>query len=288
MTGNATYTATFTANTNSYTITWVNYDGTVLATDAVAYGVIPVYSGATPTKPADAQYTYAFAGWTPEVVAVTGNATYTAVFTQTVNTYTVTFVDYDGTVLKIETVDYGASATAPSDPIREGYTFAGWDVSYTNVTADITVTAMYTVNYYILTISYVYEDGTAAAEAYTATLNYGDAYSVTSPVIDGYTPDMDIVSGTMGADNVTFTVVYTANETDNFVWGDANCDGICDFKDITLLLNVLSGNATLSEQGWINANVNGTTPETYDIDNPPADGINYADISAIYLVLLGL
>jgi uncharacterized repeat protein (TIGR02543 family) len=56
---------------------------------------------------------------------------------------TVTFVDWDGTVLKVEQVPYGGSATAPADPARSGYTFTGWDKGFTNVTSSITVTALY-------------------------------------------------------------------------------------------------------------------------------------------------
>lgn len=58
-------------------------------------------------------------------------------------TFTVTFVDFDGTVLKTETVESGKGATAPADPTREGYTFTGWDVSFDAVTSDMTVTARY-------------------------------------------------------------------------------------------------------------------------------------------------
>ena len=60
-----------------------------------------------------------------------------------VETFTVTFVDYDGTVLKTETVESGMSATAPAEPTREGYTFIGWSESYTNVTSDLIITAQY-------------------------------------------------------------------------------------------------------------------------------------------------
>ena len=70
--------------TKTYTIKWVNYDGTVLETDEeVPEGETPVYNGATPTKPADSQYTYAFKGWDKTVAAATCDTAYTAVYEQT-------------------------------------------------------------------------------------------------------------------------------------------------------------------------------------------------------------
>lgn len=78
-----TYVATYTQSVRNYTITWENYDWTVLDTDSVAYGDTPSYSWATPTKPSDAEYDYTFDGWDPQISAVTWDATYTATFTAT-------------------------------------------------------------------------------------------------------------------------------------------------------------------------------------------------------------
>ena len=58
-------------------------------------------------------------------------------------TYTVTFKDWDGTVLNTQTVKEGSSATAPSSPVREGYRFIGWDKDFSSITSDLTVTAQY-------------------------------------------------------------------------------------------------------------------------------------------------
>ena len=62
------------------TITFVDEDGTVLQETQVAAGRTPEYTGDTPTKPADKDYTYTFDTWDPEITTVTDDATYTAVY----------------------------------------------------------------------------------------------------------------------------------------------------------------------------------------------------------------
>ena len=62
----------------------------------------------------------------------------------TPKSYTVTFQDYDGKVLKTDIVRFGKSATAPESPTREGYTFAGWNKNFDSVTEDMVITAEYT------------------------------------------------------------------------------------------------------------------------------------------------
>ena len=144
VTGAATYTAVYAQTVRKYTVTFVDADGTELQKSDVEYGAMPTCS--SPTKTSTDQYDYTFTGWSPEVVSVTGAATYTAVYTQTVRKYTVTFVDFDGTLLDEQSVEYGQAAVAPQDPTREGYTFAGWDAAFNSITANLTVTATYTKN----------------------------------------------------------------------------------------------------------------------------------------------
>ena len=130
VTGDVTYTAEYTSTVNTYTVTWKNEDGTILETDkAVAYGTTPKYDGATPTKAADAQYTYTFKGWTPKVSAVTGNVTYTAEYTSTVNTYTVTFDANGGKgSMEDQSFNYGADVTLTENTFTcENYKFTGWN-----------------------------------------------------------------------------------------------------------------------------------------------------------------
>ena len=67
----------------SYTITFVNWDGELLEEYLLEEGTMPVYTGVTPTRPEDEDYTYEFCGWLPEIVAAVANADYTAQFTAT-------------------------------------------------------------------------------------------------------------------------------------------------------------------------------------------------------------
>ena len=132
------------------TVTWKNWDGTILGTSPVNYGTIPTYNG-TPARAADAQYTYRFIGWTPEPVPVMGNAEYTAVYEKELRSYTVRWLNWDGTELYRTTEKYGATPvyggvtpTRADDGVNS-YTFSGWNQTVTAVTGDTTYTAQFTV-----------------------------------------------------------------------------------------------------------------------------------------------
>ena len=83
--------------------------------------------------------------WKTHTVNFT-NMIYTVTYELASVLYTVTFKDWDGSVLKTQTVASGGSATPPPNPTRDGYTFSGWSGNYTNVTADVDIIAQYTKN----------------------------------------------------------------------------------------------------------------------------------------------
>lgn len=95
---------------------------------------------------------FAFVGWNTAIDGSGDDYAASAIFTPTASTelfaqwvpvYTVTFEDWDGTELDAQSVIQGQAATAPTDPVREGYTFYGWDVSFSDIQSEITVTALY-------------------------------------------------------------------------------------------------------------------------------------------------
>ena len=63
-----------------------------------------------------------------------------------------------------------------------------------------------------LTINCKYADGTEAKPTHTESLTYGSSYSVTSPLITGYTADKLTVSGSMPDSDVTVDVTFTAKD----------------------------------------------------------------------------
>lgn len=63
------------------------------------------------------------------------------------------------------------------------------------------------ITYYTLTINYVDGEGNAVADTYTRDLREGRSYSVTSPAVEGMTPDQATVSGVLNG-NTTITVTY--------------------------------------------------------------------------------
>lgn len=128
---------------------------TLLYTAAVADGGDGTYGGTTPTKASTAQFSYTFAGWSltqggsadsSALNAVTADRSVYAVFTATVRTYTVTWMN-GSTILETDTnVPYGTIPTYNGDtPVdsTNGYTFNGWSPVVGPITGNTTYTAQF-------------------------------------------------------------------------------------------------------------------------------------------------
>ena len=149
-------------NVNKYTIKWVNWDDSEVRTDTeVAYGT-ELEVPADPTREADAEYTYTFAGWTPKIETVTGDATYKATYTKEANTYTLTY-DLDGGEWENDTTytypkKYNEEVEVKADPTKTGYTFAGWTSAevevvngkFTMPAKNVTLKAKWNINKYTI------------------------------------------------------------------------------------------------------------------------------------------
>ena len=192
----------------AYTVTFQSEGGSEVASQIRAN--TPADRPADPTKEG-----YTFIGWyngesewnfeTP----VTADLTLTAKWQ--VNQYTITFKPENGGQDIVIKQDYGTAITAPANPTKTGYTFAGWDktIPTTMPAEDMTITAQWQVNQY--TITFKPENG---GQDIVIKQDYGTAITApANPTKTGYTfAGWDkTIPTTMPAENMTITARWTEN-----------------------------------------------------------------------------
>ena len=157
------FTVTFYDNNNEVMKTEdVNYNGTAQAPDTTKEG-------------------YAFINWSTSFVNVIYDLNVYANYQ--INVYTVTFKDYDGSIISEADAEYMTTAIAPSDPKRTGWTFVGWDTDISGVKSDLTVTAVYEVTKFAVTFINDRDDSIIEVQE----VAYGnDVVYPTAPVVRGY------------------------------------------------------------------------------------------------------
>lgn len=214
VTGNVTYTAEYTSKLNSYTVKWKNWDGTELKSEQVSYGKVPSYSGNTPARATDAQNIYTFSGWSPAVVAVTGNVTYTATFSTTA------VVHVSGIALNQKTITLqpGGSASLsasilPDAAMNKNVSWSSSDSSVVGVSGNglsATVTAK--------------KDGTATIVVTTADGNKTDTCVVTVRTAVS-SVSLNKTAATMGNGDtlaLTATITPSTASNQNVTWSSSN------------------------------------------------------------------
>ena len=133
---------------NRYTITFDTAGGSEVPSITQDYGTA-ITPPAAPTRTG-----YTFAGWDREIPTTMPAEDMTITARWTVNQYTITFKPENGGQDIVIKQDYGTAITAPANPTKTGYTFAGWDktIPTTMPAGDMTITARWTENRVIVII----------------------------------------------------------------------------------------------------------------------------------------
>ena len=254
VTGDASYTATYTPTLRSYTVKWM-CEGTQLDSKTAYYGAdIPAYSGTTePSKTATDEHTYTFKEWQTDADVsdgkVNGDITYNAAFDSTVNKYTVKWVDEDGvTELDSKTLDYGSDMPEYSGATPTKAATAEWTYHFDKwvpdaepvgdtVTRNVTFTASYGQEKNKYKIKFLDDDG---SELQSGAVEYGETpvYSGATPekkgdaantyVFGGWEPGISAVSG-----DASYKATYTAKANEYTVkWVDEDGATVLDSKTL--------------------------------------------------------
>lgn len=123
-----------------YTVEFFNKDGVRYSSSTVLEGtnleneIPPKYEG------------YTFVGWDKDITNIQSDMQVRALYTKDPIYHLVRFL-VDGKVVKEERVEEGKPATAPDDPIKDGYRFIGWDKTFVRIYSNLDVEAMFKKNY---------------------------------------------------------------------------------------------------------------------------------------------
>lgn len=174
MSQNETVLATYSIK--AFRVRFYDWDGTLLSSNPVNYG-----SDATaPSNPSRTGYT--FNSWSGTYTNITSATDITA--TYTIKSFTVNWYDWDDTLLKTESVNYGSSATPPTDPTRSGYRFTSWDTSYGSITANTDITTLYIQQF---TVTFYDYDGTTVLKTHVVDIHADATPPIPPPTRTGYT-----------------------------------------------------------------------------------------------------
>jgi len=120
--------------------------------------------------------------------------------------------DDDMNPLCVTTVEEGGNAAYQgAAPERAEHVFTGWHPSLaTPLTADTRFTAQFrpaVEKTYQVIVYYMFQNGSEAAKPYTASLALGGSFLAPSPAVQGFVPDMALVSGVIDAQSKPLTVI---------------------------------------------------------------------------------
>ena len=190
---NMTLTALYSKSLQTYTAYWYNGNN-LIGTSSVEYGSTAIYTGATPTKPKDGEYSYVFSHWLPEIstTKIYEDTNFYAQFNST-PLLIVEWKNYDGSIIQTDKVQHGDTVSfvgilpsRPDDKEYKNYNLISWVGSDTQeyglsdeivITKNYTLTAKYTGTKQKYTVNWYNENellGTSELEYGTIPEYLGD------------------------------------------------------------------------------------------------------------------
>ncbi len=187
------------------------------------------------------------------------------------DSFTVTFKDWNGTVLKTETVQSGKSATAPAVPTRKGYAFVGWDQTFNKVYGDLVVTAQYVLNItgpaIIIENVETHAGATEVEVTVTVKNNPGILGAVCYVAYDNSALKLDYGANGVTAEGVTFTKPMHYKNPTTFVWDAQDVTWTEDGVILTLFFSV----SPTAESGSYHITLNYDPQDMFDGNGDPID-----------------
>ena len=134
----------------TYTITWKNWDGSIIQTIGpsegpedsciVTYGTMAEFLGSNPTRANNIDSTYNFTGWKPALGPVTQDVTYTATYESQPRMYTIIFNNEGGVEIERQFLEHNAVPVCENTPTKVGHILQ-WNPAISPVIGDQTYTA---------------------------------------------------------------------------------------------------------------------------------------------------
>ncbi len=240
VTSDVTYTATYDTKPRMYTIIFCQEGGAEIERQFLTHNEMPVCEN----MPTRIGYTLE---WSPAVKAVTGDATYTAVWHKDPPTeYEITFFDYNGTTeLKKGNVNVGDMPTPPANPTGKPatseytYVFDHWSPaleevsassakSYTAVYREVakkyTVTFKNEDNSVIESHEYAYGETPVCSKTPTKANTAEFSYSF------AWTPQIEAITGNVNPETpIVYQAQFTPTTNRYTVTLKSNLSGVCTF-----------------------------------------------------------
>ena len=163
-----------------HVVRFVLEDGTVWDEQIVEHGSAAERPAADPTKESTVDTVYTFRGWSGSYANILQDTTLTPIFTESVRTYTVTFMNGSKVVQTSVVNCYEGVDYTGADLEKAGHLWTGWDASTKSVTSDMVVNAVFEAPALPAQVAdmtqfdYLFSDDPADRSAYTI----GEIYAI--------------------------------------------------------------------------------------------------------------